>query len=185
MTDVQYRSFAEVFAAKLAEQNITVDPAYLPTDPSECDAYLQGDGTHLAGTVFEAYVQAWGWETLQPVLQTALANTAGVEWSPDGGGDGASDRDEQATWVYNLVCSAGLESLGLDYYDAPDGVHVLQYIQGDFADENTWPALAQALGAMEEDQREQSKQGLRAAVDQVGPATGQPVVNADRRAPSR
>jgi hypothetical protein len=171
MSDVQYRSFAEVFAAKLAEQGISVDPAHLPNDPTECDAYLQGDGTHVAGTVFEQYVQAWGWETLQPLLQTAMANTAGVEWSPDGSVDGeygASDRDAQATWVYNLLCTAGLESLGLDYYGAPDGVHVAQYIHGDFADENTWPELAQALATMDQGQRDESKQALRAALDQVG-----------------
>ena len=107
MSDIQYRSFAEVFAAKLAEQNIQIDPASLPDDPSQCDTFLEGDGTHLAGTVFEPYVEAWGWETLQPLLQTAMANTAGVEWSPDGGtgagGEyGASDRDAQATWRSRL-----------------------------------------------------------------------------------
>jgi hypothetical protein len=174
MTDIQFRSFGEVFAAKLAEQGIDVDPANLPVDPSECDAFLQGDGTHLAGTVFETYVEAWGWETLQPLLETALANTAGIEWveqtdgTGDGGEYGASDRDAQATWVYNLLGAAGLDNLGLDPYDAPDAANVAAFIQGDFADPNTWPALAQALESMEADQREQSKQALRSAVDQVG-----------------
>jgi hypothetical protein len=168
MTDIQYRSFAEVFAAKLAEQGISVDPTYLPMDPSQCDVFLQGDGPHLVGTAFEPYVQAWGWETLQPLLETALANTAGVEWAEETGGDGASDRDAQATWVYDLLGTAELDSLGLDPYDAPDGVHVAAFIQGDFADANVWPALAQALEAMDGDRGEQSKQALRSALEQVG-----------------
>lgn len=171
MTDIQFRSFAEVFGAKLREQGIDVDPADLPDDPAACEAFAQGDGTHLAGTVLEVYVEAWTWETLKPYLEAALAATAGVEWSPDGeveggeveGGDTA-EQDAAASWIYELLCAAGLENAGLDPYNSPTRDYVVAFVEGGCTDTSMWPELVAVLESMGEEEREEARQALAAAV---------------------
>jgi hypothetical protein len=105
---VQTRSFAELLASKLAEQNIHLDPAHLPADVSGADVWLGGDGTHLARTVLEPFVEAWRWETLKPLLEHAIG-AADAELAGGQASYAASNADLQASWVYELLVAADLQ----------------------------------------------------------------------------
>ena len=174
---VQTRSFAELLASKLAEQNIHLDTAELPADVSAADAWLGGDGTHLAGTALQPYVDAWGWETLKPLLEYAIgavdAELAGSHYAAGDAGSAdsqyaASDADVQASWVYELLVAAGLDDRGLDPYGAPDAVHVAQLVRDGVTNPDIWPELSRLLDDLGDDEANEVREKLRIALDQVG-----------------
>jgi hypothetical protein len=163
----QTRTFADVLSEKLTEQNIQLDASAVPQDVTAADAWLSGDGTHLAGTPLAAYVDAWGWETLKPMLEYAIG-TADAVASGAAGDYQATDADTQASWVYNLLVVSELTELGLDPYSAPDAVHVVELVRGGVTNADTWPELSRLLDGMEEDKANEVKQKLLTGLDYAG-----------------
>jgi hypothetical protein len=167
VTDTNFQSWQEAFAAKLAEQNVNIDPAYAPREPGEATSYwLEGDGSHLAGSALEAYVESWGWETLKPLLEWAISAT---EFDPSAEGQ-ASEGEEQIdvyhTWVFDLLVAATIN--GFDPYKAPPGDQIVPLIESGLSDASSvWPELYEFL---DNDQvRAEYAQSLKEALDKVGP----------------
>jgi len=170
MAETTFQSWQEAFAAKLAEQNVNIDAAYAPRDPSEAASYwLEGDGTHLAGSALEAYVESWGWETLKPLLEWAITAT---EFDPSAEGqetEGEEQIDVYPTWVYNLLIAAKIN--GFDPYAAPPGDQIVAVIESGLSDASVWPELN---GLLDDDEvRAEYAQTLKTALDQVGPPPAQ------------
>ncbi|MBA2280227.1 MAG: hypothetical protein M3527_05995 [Actinomycetota bacterium] len=180
MAETTHRSWQEAFTAQLAEQNINIDPSYAPADADGALAWLDGDGTHLAGTALEAYVEAWTWHTLRPLVELALASTefdpsADAEWSDSeaaGASEGEEQIDEYPTWVHNLLVAADLADVNIDPYGAPPGDKVVALIRSNVEDASVWPDLDQLLGATSVDERAAFAGSLQSALDQIGPPPG-------------